>query len=406
VAHQGHSTQNIQTLVPGGYGANGPGAVAAECTVLGPDGSVTSSVELANTVLPVDIAVSPDQTFAAVVGAGNSFAPALAALNIVALGTVTADAGGPLVSLDPSAIADAAPSLVSAPSFPTTTAVGPTIAVGPSGSAPVGVSATLALPPNDQATAVAFDASGHVLVQTREPASLWVIAIPPGGGLSGGQWQLPSNGPIALSSASRDDTGHDIFHASAGALIACASCHPEGGDDSHVWMLDGQARRTPSLRGTVAGTAPYHWPGDEPDLPTLTNDVYTSRMSGQKLDSGQMGALASWIQSIPAPPAPSWVDAASAARGSALFTRADTACARCHSGPKLTNNETLDVGTGQPFQVPPLVGVGWRTPLLHDGCALTITDRFGVACATAGHGNISALTTQDISDLSAYLETL
>jgi hypothetical protein len=43
---------------------------------------------------------------------------------------------------------------------------------------------------------------------------------------------------------------------------------------------------------------------------------------------------------------------------------------------------------------------------LHDGCALTITDRFGVACATVGHGNISALTTQDISDLSAYLETL
>jgi cytochrome c553 len=400
VAHQGHSTQNIQTLVPGGYGSNGPGAVAAECTVLGPDGSVISSVELNNTVLPIDVAVSPDQTFAAVVGAGDSFAPELAALTIVPLGTSTVDAGGPLVSLDPSAIDDASPSLIPEPSFPTTAPGGPV-----SAGSPVSVGATLQLGPRNQAIAVAFDTNGHVLVQTREPANLWVVPIPSGGALSG-QWTLPPNTPIVLSSASRDDTGHDIFHASAGALIACASCHPEGGDDSHVWMLNGQARRTPSLRGTIAGTAPYHWPGDEPDLPTLTNDVYTSRMSGQKLDSGQMGALASWIQNIPAPPAPSWVDPAAAARGSALFARADTACVKCHSGPKFTNNETLDVGTGQPFQVPPLVGVGWRTPLLHDGCALTITDRFGVACATVGHGNISALTTQDISDLSAYLETL
>jgi hypothetical protein len=56
-----------------------------------------------------------------------------------------------------------------------------------------------------------------------------------------------------------------------------------------------------------------------------------------------------------------------------------TKCNTCHSGPKLTNNLTLDLGTGGSFQVPPLVGVGWRTPLLYDGCAATIADRFGSA---------------------------
>jgi len=66
----------------------------------------------------------------------------------------------------------------------------------------------------------------------------------------------------------------------------------------------------------------------------------------------------------------------------------------------------MNVGTGQAFQVPPLVGVGWRTPLLHDGCALTIADRFGSACTTPAHGNISALTAKDLSDLTAYLDTL
>ena len=57
------------------------------------------------------------------------------------------------------------------------------------------------------------------------------------------------------------------------------------------------------------------------------------------------------------------------------------------------------------FQVPPLVGVGWRTPLMHDGCAAAVADRFG-ACSTPGHGSIASLSAGDISDLVAYLETL
>jgi acyl-coenzyme A thioesterase PaaI-like protein len=65
----------------------------------------------------------------------------------------------------------------------------------------------------------------------------------------------------------------------------------------------------------------------------------------------------------------------------------------------------MDVGTGGNFQVPPLVGVGWRTPLLHDGCAATLADRFG-ACATPQHGSIGTLSQQNVSDLVAYLETL
>ena len=63
------------------------------------------------------------------------------------------------------------------------------------------------------------------------------------------------------------------------------------------------------------------------------------------------------------------------------------------------------MGTGGAFQVPPLVGVGWRTPLMHAGCATTLADRFG-ACATPGHGNTQSLSPQDIENLTAYLETL
>jgi cytochrome c peroxidase len=245
-----------------------------------------------------------------------------------------------------------------------------------------------------QAIAVAFDPAGDLAVQFREPSTVVFLSFANG-----------TAKQISLSLASRDDTGHDIFHTATSAGLACASCHPEGGDDSHVWTLDGNSRRTPSLRGTIAGTAPYHWPGDEPDLVQLTNDVYTGRMAGGQLNSDQMAALSAWIQTIPAPPPPSWIDAASAVRGSAVFERGDTLCATCHSGAKLTNNLTVYVGTGQPFQVPPLIGVGWRAPFLHDGCAKTIADRFG-ACATQGHGGTAQLGTQDLADLEMYLESL
>jgi hypothetical protein len=115
--------------------------------------------------------------------------------------------------------------------------------------------------------------------------------------------------------------------------------------------------------------------------------------------------LSAWVNAIPAPPAPTWVDAAAATAGRAVFERADVACTTCPNGTKMTNNATVDVGTGGAFQVPPLVGVGWRTPLLHDGCAATIADRFG-KCATTQHGNISSLSPTDVANLTAYLETL
>jgi mono/diheme cytochrome c family protein len=128
-------------------------------------------------------------------------------------------------------------------------------------------------------------------------------------------------------------------------------------------------------------------------------------MSGARLNGDQMTALTSWAEAIPAPPAPTWVDSSAAAQGKAVFERSDTQCATCHSGSKFTNNATVDVGTGGAFQVPPLVGVGWHTPLMHNGCAATIADRFGT-CATPGHGSTSQLSPSDIADLTAYLQTL
>jgi hypothetical protein len=244
-----------------------------------------------------------------------------------------------------------------------------------------------------QAIAAAFDGDDELLVQSREPAALYVM--------SPDRQQVWKE--IPLSSESREDTGHAIFHSNSGGFLACASCHAEGGEDARTWTFVEGVRRTPSLRGTLAGTAPYHWDGQIKDVSMLVDHVFVTRMSGPRLVAREVNALEGWLFALPAPPklaAPS--DAT--ARGEVLFRQ--RGCGGCHSGPHLTNNETHDVGTGGAFQVPSLVGVGWRTPLLHDGCARTLRDRFAPGCGGAAHGDVAGLAPGQVDDLSAYLETL
>jgi hypothetical protein len=63
------------------------------------------------------------------------------------------------------------------------------------------------------------------------------------------------------------------------------------------------------------------------------------------------------------------------ARGQAIFEdAAHAACTICDSGPELTNDASVDVGTGGTFQVPRLLGVAWRAPFLHDGCCRPSSD--------------------------------
>ena len=72
-----------------------------------------------------------------------------------------------------------------------------------------------------------------------------------------------------------------MFHVDAGGGVACASCHPEGGEDGRVWNFTCLGpRRSQSLRGGLSGTEPFHWDGDMPDFSTLVQTVFVGRMSG------------------------------------------------------------------------------------------------------------------------------
>ena len=258
----------------------------------------------------------------------------------------------------------------------------------------------------DGPIAVAFSqARQDFVVQTREPARLVVANT--------------GEVLVELGGESVFDTGHAMFHTNPGGAssLACASCHPEGRDDGRVWNFDPiGARRTPTLGGgIVTTTAPLHWDGDMTEgLDTIMTEVFVNRMGGNQNSPRRIDAFGAWLDKLPAFRPIEPADSDAVARGEALFQDAGVGCASCHKGELYTNNETVDVGTGRAFQVPPLVGLGSRAPYMHDGCAPTLRDRFandltrvdGTVCGGNRHGNVEQLDAGQIDDLIAYLETL
>jgi hypothetical protein len=258
------------------------------------------------------------------------------------------------------------------------------------------VSSGANLPIEGQATAVAFaQGDSLMLAQTREPAKLWL--------LDRGSREVTS---IDLQGESVEDTGHSMFHRNAGSGVACASCHPEGGDDGHTWRFVGTGpRRTLSLHVGLEGSAPFHWSGDEQSFTALIDDVMVGRMGGVHQSPQRIAALEQWMYELQAPAAPRAATDPAALRGKALFDGV-AECASCHNGSRFSSGQTRDVGTGEPLQVPSLVGVAYRTPLMHDGCASDLRGRFAPDCGGALHGKTEGLIAAQIDDLIAYLETL
>src|SRR5690606_25550813 len=198
-----------------------------------------------------------------------------------------------------------------------------------------------------------------------------------------------------------------LVHRDSGAGIACASCHPEGGEDGHVWQFSGIGpRRTQPLNAAIEHTAPYHWDGDLEGLGAIMSAVFVGRMGGVHQSAERLASLESWLFALPAPAPVRPADDAAVQRGKALFESAETGCATCHSGKWLTNNQSVAVGTGKALQVPSLVGIAHRAPFLHDGCARTLADRFDPDCGGDAHGDTSALSPEQLGDLVAYLESL
>ena len=365
----------------GGYGGGDScqSIVQTAVSIVDASGKILQSSGLSGAVVPVDVAASPDGSMIVVASAGtrdpraptrqsggvNGFIDEIQAMQTGGVGSLS------IVNTSEMAFNDG-DDLGESCLFNT-------------------------IPIQVQPTAVAFTKDGTLVVQSREPDGLVLI--------SGADTQVQRT--ISLGGESRFDTGHELFHRDAGGGIACASCHGEGGDDGHVWNFSGLgARRTQSVNVGLAGTEPFHWSGDMDNLSMIMSEVFVKRMGGVLQSAERVDALSSWLfQQQAALPMRAGNDEA-ALRGQELFQSDAVACASCHSGEKLTNNKSVDVGTGGVFQVPSLVGIAYRAPFIHNGCAATLRDRFDPSCGGSNHGHTDQLSESQLGDLVAYLETL
>jgi hypothetical protein len=416
MVHQRGLMDDVMPTI-GGYGSSSFGngqcdaIVQTAVTIVEPGKAPQTGPAMAGMVVPADMAVSDDASRVAVISAGNAtnsdssdptaprrmprvFVTDMADATSQEVGCSSNGMNGPCLpannfgspaGFDPQTGQPLPPSAQSV--VPNTCGTGTDSGSSSDPTVPEVVG---------QPIAVSFMGTGDVVVQSRQPAVL----------------SLPGGPPITLSTVDRSDTGHDLFHANAGSGIACASCHAEGTEDGRSWTFACEGtRRTQSLQVGLAGTEPFHWGGDEKDFPTLVQDVFVGRMSGPQLDMNQVSATLHWIDAQPRRARSAPTDAAAVARGQTIFDDTRQAgCSTCHNGPSLTNNQSVDVGTGGRFQVPSLVGIGTRGPFMHSGCAKTLADRFDPKASTCNggdkHGVTSKLTAAQKSDLIAYLNTL
>ncbi len=214
--------------------------------------------------------------------------------------------------------------------------------------------------------------------------------------------------------------GREMFHAvdermTRSGTIACASCHPGGAADSMTWQFEPGPRQSQPLWGGISNSAPYHWDSAVPTFADISTVTIQGRMGGAGLSATQMGEIAAYLDTLPAPAPPRTADGASVQHGAALFASDATGCTTCHTGGDGSDGLLHNVGTGTAFSeresmdlfaTPTLHGLAHTGPYLHNGSARTLEDFVSEHVLTDRMGHGSQLSATDAADLVAYLKSL
>ena len=213
--------------------------------------------------------------------------------------------------------------------------------------------------------------------------------------------------------------------------FGCSNCHLDATIDGLQWDLEpdgfGKDIVDNRLLENLAGTEPFKWNGGNPDLPTECGprtEKYFFR--SQSFGDHELTDLVTFIFSLPNRPnrnrLPNGELTPAQERGKAIFERTqskngqpippENQCGVCHSGPKFTNRQQLDVGTGKAtdrsplIDVPHLLNVAHSAPYLHDGSAQSLEEIWTVYNPKDKHGVSNDLTKDELNDLIEYLKTL
>ena len=234
--------------------------------------------------------------------------------------------------------------------------------------------------------------------------------------------------------------------------VACVSCHADGGgSDGRTWDFTHKGeglRNTTDLhsRGGI-NHGPVHWSANFDEIQDFENDIVNAfggtglaqdgqppnpplgvPNAGRSVDLDDLAAYVSFLTN--AAPSPyrkqdgTLSDAA--LRGKVLFNNPALQCASCHVPPRFTDSVLTNaadyifhnVGTITPasgqrlggplpgIDTPSLIGAWNSAPYLHDGSAATLPDVLTTRNSNDQHGVTSTLTTNQLSDLVAYLQSI
>ncbi len=219
--------------------------------------------------------------------------------------------------------------------------------------------------------------------------------------------------------------------------ISCSSCHPDGQSDGRTWHNPEGLRNTQSLAG-MAWTHPIHWSADRDEVQDFEHTIRGPLMQGRGLVTGKihpslgppnkglsksLDAIAAYANTHEFTLSPYAKQGLSEAahRGRDLFFSKQTGCAKCHTGPFLTDSVPSskivrhDVGTavddagkkmGPAFDTPTLLGLYRTAPYLHHGKARTLEEVFRVYNRHDKHSQTNHLSKEQIVDLVEFLKAL
>lgn len=194
---------------------------------------------------------------------------------------------------------------------------------------------------------------------------------------------------------------------------SCATCHPDGRVDALPWdfMRDGIGNPKDVISLVdMQHTSPHNRRATRPD----PRECVETGVTGSHLivpEPGDVGDLLAYIASLRPEANPNPPPAAAVARGKRLF-EGKAGCVLCHPEPYYTDQKMHNVGILTPlepdgkYDTPSLVEVYRAAPYYHDGRSATLKDALTKDDPEGKHGNVKALTPQEIDDLVAYLLSL
>ena len=232
--------------------------------------------------------------------------------------------------------------------------------------------------------------------------------------------QIALGGPKETTLARK---GMEIFYDGQRSLdqwYSCHSCHQDGGTNARpmdTWN-DGtemSLKTVLPLHGVVH-TFPWTWHGWQRNMTEAMEKSITSTMQGEPPTAEDKQALIAYLGTLESPPNPfrkaDGSLTAAAERGKRVFFSAKAGCADCHNGPRFTDGQIHDVGSGSDrdaykgYNTPSLVGVYRKVRFLHSGRARDL-ERVVNDLHSPGRVNGEAdLSEKEAADLIEYLKSL